>query len=93
MTMKDTDYRVVHWHISGTDTYAIHQAYYDNKGNVQRISEESVRLESENIDVLKDLHFHIAAAYLQPIVEGHLYKSSLSSSSVTDTLSYLTKNF
>jgi len=93
MTMKETDYRVVHWHTSGTDTYAIHQAYYDAKGNVRRISEESVKLETDNIEVLKDLHFHIAAAYLQPIVEGHLYKSSISKGSVMDTLSYLTKNF
>ena len=91
--MKQTDYRVIHWHTTGTDMYVIHQAYYDSKGNVKNISDEPIKLEANTPEKLKDLHFHVAAAYLQPIIEGHLYKSSLSDNGVMATLSYLTKHF
>jgi len=93
MTMKDTDYRVVRWHTSGKDTFAIYQVWYDANGNVKNIADEPVSLEANTTDQLKDMHFHIAAAYLQPLVEGHLYKSPLEGTTVSDTLSYLTKNF
>ena len=79
--MKDTDYRVVHWHTAGADTYAIHQVFYDHKGNPQRISPESIIMEASDITILKDQHFHIAAAFLQEILPGHLYKSGLTNSS------------
>ena len=91
MCMKDTDYRVVRWHTSGADTFAIYQVWYDAKGNVKSIADEPVKLEANTTDQLKDMHFHIAAAYLQPLVEGHLYKSPLNT--VSDTMSYLTKHF
>ena len=83
--MKDTDYRVIHWHLNGNDTFAIHQVFYDHKGNPQQISPESISMESTDITVLKDQHFHIAAAFLQDILPGHLYKSNLTTSSVMDT--------
>ena len=90
--MKETDYRVVHWHTSGKDTYAIYQVYYDNQGNVKSIADNPVNLECETPEELKDLHFHIANAYLQPLVEGHLFKSELQPK-VSDTLNYLQNNF
>ena len=91
--MKDTDYRVVRWHTSGKDTFAIYQVWYDENNNVKSIADEPANLQADTTEQLKDMHFHIAAAYLQPLVEGHLYKSPLENSSVMDTLSYLTKNF
>ncbi len=80
--MKDTDYRVVHWHENGKDTFAIHQVYYDDRGQPQRISDDCVKLQSDDVTQLKDQHFHIAAAFLQEILSGHLYKSKLTTSSV-----------
>ena len=74
---KTTDYRVVHWHENGKDTFAVHQVYYDDRGNPQRISDEPISLTTDNIEELKDRNFHIAAAFLQDILPGHLYKSSL----------------
>ncbi len=90
--MKDTDYRVVHWHENGKDRYAVHQVFYDKKGNPQRIANESISLESDNIDVLKDQQFHIAAAFLQDMLPGQLYGSSLSSDSTGDILRTFFKN-
>jgi hypothetical protein len=83
--MKDTDYRVVHWHESGKDTFAIYQVFYDHCEKPQHISDEPVKIECASVDELKDLHFHIANAYLQPILEGHLYKSGLANTT-TDLL-------
>jgi hypothetical protein len=75
--MKTTDYRVVHWHENGKDTFAVHQVFYDHKGKPQRISDDPVILETSTIEELKDRNFHIAAAFLQDILPGHLYKSNL----------------
>jgi hypothetical protein len=83
--MKDTDYRVVHWHENGKDTFAIHQVYYDERDQPQRISDDCVKVQSDDVAQLKDQHFHIAAAFLQDILPGHLYKSNLTTSSVMDT--------
>ena len=79
MTMKDTDLRVVHWHENGKDTFAVHQVYYNNNGKPERISKEPVSMSTDNLETLKDQQFHIAGAFLQEILPGHLYKSSLSS--------------
>lgn len=75
--MKTTDYRVVHWHENGKDTFAVHQVFYDHNGKPQRISDDAIMLETSTIEELKDRNFHIAAAFLQEILPGHLYKSSL----------------
>ena len=75
--MKETDYRVIHWHENGTDTFAVHQVFYDHNDKPQRISDEPIALTTDNIEELKDRNFHIAAAFLQEILPGHLYKSSL----------------
>ena len=80
---KTTDYRVVHWHQNGKDTFAVHQVYYDSRGNPQRISDDPVSMSTDNIDTLKDQQFHIAGAFLQEILPGHLYKSSLSNSTAS----------
>ena len=88
--MKETDYRVVHWHENGKDRFAIHQVYYDDREQPQRISDDPINLTSDNIEELKDRNFHIAAAFLQEILPGHLYKSSLTnkptSANILDTL-------
>ena len=89
---KTTDYRVVHWHENGKDTFAIHQVYYDDREQPQRISDDPVDLTSDDIEVLKDRHFHIAAAFLQEILPGHLYKSSLTSQQTTATILDIFKN-
>ncbi len=91
--MKTTDYRVVHWHLNGKDSFAIYQVWYDDKENVKSIADEPLELRAKTTEELKDMHFHIAAAYLQPLVEGHLYKSPLENNTVSDTMSYLTKHF
>ena len=87
---KTTDYRVVHWHESGKDTFAVHQVFYDHNGKPQRISDDPVALTTDNIEELKDRNFHIAAAFLQEILPGHLYKTSLTnkptSANILDTL-------
>jgi len=80
---KTTDYRVLHWHEAGKDTFAVHQVYYDDKGNPQRISDNPIALTTDNIEELKDRNFHIAAAFLQEILPGHLYKSSLTNTKTT----------
>jgi len=90
--MKETDYRVVHWHTAGADTYGIYQVYYDEHCNIRNIADKSVDLECATTEELKDLHFHIANAYLQPVIEGHLYRADLQPK-VTDTLNYLQNNF
>ena len=74
---KTTDYRVIHWHENGKDTFAVHQVFYDHNDKPQRISDEPIALTTDNIEELKDRNFHIAAAFLQEILPGHLYKSSL----------------
>jgi len=84
--MKETDYRVVHWHENGKDRFSVHQVFYDKQGNPQRIANESITMESDSIDVLKDQQFHIAAAFLQDILPGQLYGSSLSNTSTGDLL-------
>ena len=88
--MKTTDYRVVHWHKNGKDTFAVHQVFYDHKGKPQRISDDPIALTTDNIEELKDRNFHIAAAFLQEILPGHLYKTSLTnkptSANILDTL-------
>ena len=90
--MKETDYRVVHWHTSGKDTYAICQVFYDDQGNVRTIADKPVILECASTEELKDMHFHVANAYLQPVIEGHLFRSDLQPK-ITDTLGYLKNNF
>ncbi len=90
--MKQTDYRVIHWHKSGTDTYAIYQVYYDDHDNIAQLAEFPVKLEALSPEALKDQHFHIAGAYLQPVVEGHLFKTDLQPK-VTETLDYVKKMF
>ncbi len=75
--MKQTDYRVIHWHKSGTDTYAIYQVYYDDQDNIAQLAELPVKLEALSPEALKDQHFHIAGAYLQPVVDGHLFRTDL----------------
>lgn len=75
--MKTTDYRVVHWHQNGKDTFAVHQVFYDRNEKPQRISDDPIALTTDNIEELKDRNFHIAAAFLQDILPGHLYKSTL----------------
>ena len=90
---KTTDYRVLHWHEAGKDTFAVHQVYYDDRGNPQRISDNPIALTTDNIEELKDRNFHIAAAFLQEILPGHLYKSNLSKKVTTaDVLASLYKN-
>jgi hypothetical protein len=74
---KTTDYRVIQWHESGKDTFAVHQVFYDRNEKPQRISDEPVIFETSTIEELKDRNFHIAAAFLQEILPGHLYKSNL----------------
>ena len=87
---KTTDYRVVHWHENGKDIFAVHQVFYDDREQPQRISDEPIQLQTNNIEELKDRQFHIAAAFLQEILPGHLYKSSLtntkSTANILDTL-------
>ena len=87
---KTTDYRVIHWHENGKDTFAVHQVFYDHNQKPQRISDEPIALTTDNIEELKDRNFHIAAAFLQDILPGHLYKSSLtntkSTANILDTL-------
>lgn len=90
--MKQTDYRVIHWHVGGTDTYAIYQVYYDELCNIHHIADKPVNLECKTPEELKDLHFHIANAYLQPVVEGHLFRSELQPK-ISDTLNYLQNHF
>jgi hypothetical protein len=75
--MKTTDYRVVHWHEAGKDIFAVHQVFYDDRGQPQRITDKPIDLQTHNLDELKDRHFHIAAAFLQEILPGHLYKTNL----------------
>ena len=74
---KTTDYRVVHWHENGKDRFAVHQVFYDHNGKPQRISDDPIALTTDSIEELKDRNFHVAAAFLQDILPGHLYKSSL----------------
>jgi len=74
---KTTDYRVIHWHKNGKDTFAVHQVFYDHNGKPQRISDDPIALTTDSIEELKDRNFHVAAAFLQDILPGHLYKSSL----------------
>lgn len=84
--MKETDYRVVHWHENGKDRFAVHQVFYDKKGNPQRIANESILMEANDITVLKDQQFHVAAAFLQDILPGQLYGSTLSNNRTGDVL-------
>ena len=90
--MKTTDYRVVHWHENGKDTFAVHQVFYDRNEKPQRISDDPVILETDTIDELKDRNFHIAAAFLQDILPGHLYKSNLTNNVGSATILDMFKN-
>ena len=83
---KTTDYRVVHWHENGKDTFAVHQVYYDDREQPQNISDEAIDLQTNDLEELKDRHFHIAAAFLQDILPGHLYKSNLTCQQTTATI-------
>ena len=80
---KTTDYRVVHWHEAGKDTFAVHQVFYDHNEKPQRISDDPINMSTDNVTELKDRHFHIAAAFLQEILPGHLYKTSLTNTKTT----------
>ena len=90
--MKTTDYRVVHWHENGKDTFAVHQVFYDHNEKPQRISDDPVIFETATIDELKDRNFHIAAAFLQDILPGHLYKSSLTNNVGSATILDMFRN-
>ena len=81
--MKKTDYRVLHWHNSGKDTFSVHQVYYDDRENPIKISDEPISMSTSSLTELKDRNFHIAGAFLQDILPGHLFTSSLTNKPTT----------
>ena len=67
--MSHWNYRIVRSVFGEEETFAIHEAYYDDKGRVWAISKEPDGVQAETYDALGKVLLLMQGAFVQPVLD------------------------